>query len=144
MRRPARYLIVDGHSVIFSWPDLRKLQERRRSLARDALIKLLRDYQDWSGVRAVIVFDGKGSVVMAESNILDVQVFYSRSGQTADAIIERLAGKYAPRFDLTVATSDSMVKETVNAFGAECISPEKLRALIRDSRPHPRPCSQRK
>ncbi|HJY54729.1 MAG TPA: NYN domain-containing protein, partial [Candidatus Udaeobacter sp.] len=56
----ARYLIVDGHSVIFAWPELRKLHARRSSLAREALIKQLRDYQDWTGVRAVVVFDGKG------------------------------------------------------------------------------------
>ncbi len=42
-----------------------------------------------------------------------MQVFYSRSGQSADAIIERLASKYAKRFELMVATSDSMEAETV-------------------------------
>src|SRR5215475_7976654 len=58
MQSRARYLIVDGHSVIFAWPELRKLHARRSSLAREALIKQLRDYQDWTGVRVVVVFDG--------------------------------------------------------------------------------------
>ena len=49
MPQRARYLIVDGHSVIFAWPELRKLHARRSSLAREALIKRLRDYQDWTG-----------------------------------------------------------------------------------------------
>ena len=104
----ARYLIVDGHSVIFAWSELRKLHARRSSLAREALIKQLRDYQDWTGVRVVVVFDGKGRNIEAISGPAEVQVFYSRTGQTADAIIERLASKYAKRFDLIVATSDSM------------------------------------
>jgi uncharacterized protein len=39
MPHRARYLIVDGHSVIFAWPELRKLHARRSSLAREALIK---------------------------------------------------------------------------------------------------------
>ena len=57
------YLIVDGHSVIFAWPELRDLHARRSSLARDALVRKLRDYQDWTGVRVVVVFDGRGSGV---------------------------------------------------------------------------------
>ncbi len=55
-----QYLIVDGHSVIFAWPELRAMHERRTSLARDTLVRQLRDYQDWSGVRVVVVFDGTG------------------------------------------------------------------------------------
>jgi predicted RNA-binding protein with PIN domain len=134
MPNRARYLIVDGHSVIFAWPELRNLHARRFSLAREALIKQLRNYQDWTGVRAVVVFDGKGRKVEATSEPADVQVFYSRTGQTADAIIERLASKYAKRFELMVATSDSMEGETVEACGAEWISPEALRGILSGAR----------
>src|SRR5215470_16772945 len=134
MQSRARYLIVDGHSVIFAWPELRKLHGLRSSLARDALIKQLRDYQDWTGVRVVVVFDGQGKKVEAISDPGDVQVFYSRSGQSADAIIERLASKYAKRYKLVVATSDSMEAETVHACGAEWISPEALRGLLSTAR----------
>jgi predicted RNA-binding protein with PIN domain len=135
MPNRSRYLIVDGHSVIFAWPELRKLQARRSSLAREALIKLLRDYQDWTGVCVVVVFDGKGRKVEATSGPAEVQVFYSRTGQSADAIIERLSSKYATRFELMVATSDSMEAETVQACGAEWISPEGLRSLLITARP---------
>jgi predicted RNA-binding protein with PIN domain len=134
MQSRARYLIVDGHSIIFAWPELRELHARRSSLAREALLKQLRDYQDWTGVRVVAVFDGKGKKVEATSDPAEVQVFYSRSGQSADSIIERLASKYGKRFDLTVATSDSMEAETVHACGAEWVSPEGLRGLIADAR----------
>ena len=130
MPERTRYLIVDGHSVIFAWPELRKLHARRSSLAREALIKQLRDYQDWTGVRVVVVFDGKGRKTSASSEPGEMQVFYSRSGQPADAIIERLASKYAKRFDLTLATSDSIEAQTVQACGAEWISPKGLRALL--------------
>jgi predicted RNA-binding protein with PIN domain len=134
MPQRVRYLIVDGHSVIFAWPELRKLHARRSSLAREALIKQLRDYQDWTDVHVVVVFDGKGTKVEATSDPADVQVFYSHTGQTADAIIERLASKYAKRFDLMVATSDSMEGETVEACGAEWISPEALRSFLLGAR----------
>jgi predicted RNA-binding protein with PIN domain len=135
MPEQSRYLIVDGHSIIFSWPELCKLHARRSSLAREALIKQLRDYQDWSGVNVVVVFDGKGRKIEATAEKAEVQVFYSRSGQSADAIIERLASKYAKRVELMVATSDSMEAQTVTACGAEWISAEGLRVLITTARP---------
>ena len=134
MLQRARYLIVDGHSVIFAWPELRRLHSRRSSLARETLIKRLRDYQDWTGVRVVVVFDGKGRKIETTSDPADVQVFYSRTGQTADAIVERLASKYAKRFELMVATSDSMEGETVEACGAEWISPDALCGLLSSAR----------
>jgi len=128
------YLIVDGHSVIFAWPELRKLHERRSSLARDALVRKLRDYQDWSGVRAIVVFDGKGDAVDATAQPGEIQIFYSRAGQTADAIVERLASKYGSQFNLLVATSDYLEQETATACGAECISAEGLRGLLEAAR----------
>src|SRR5213595_3810176 len=115
MQSPARYLIVDGHSVIFAWPELRKLHQRRTSLAREALVKQLRDYQDWSANKVVVVFDGAGVRMSSAADPHDVQIFYARRGQSADAVIERLASKYASRFPITVATSDRLEMETVNA-----------------------------
>ncbi|HEV2841222.1 MAG TPA: NYN domain-containing protein [Chthoniobacterales bacterium] len=128
-----QYLIVDGHSVIFAWPELRALHQRRSSLARDALVKKLREYQDWTDVRVAVVFDGKGTAVNVESEPGEIQIFYSREGQTADSIIERLASKYAARFRLLVATSDVLEQETASACGAECISTEALRWLLEEA-----------
>jgi len=131
----AEYLIVDGHSVIFAWPELRALHARRSSLARDALTKKLRDYQDWTGTRVAVVFDGKGNTVSASSDPGEIQIFYSRSGQTADTIIERLASKYGQRYKLLVATSDVLEQETASACGAECVSAEALRWLLDEGAP---------
>ncbi len=128
------YLLVDGHSVIFAWPELRALHQRRTSLARDALVRKLRDYQDWTGVRVVAVFDGKGAAVDATAEPGEIQIFYSRAGQTADAIIERLASRYAAQYRLLVATDDYLEQETASASGAECISAEGLRGLLAGAR----------
>ena len=130
-----RYLIVDGHSAIFGWPELAHLHARRSSLARDTLVKKLRHYQDYTGVRVVVVFDGTGSATTDVSEPHGVQIFYSRAGQPADAIIERLAGKYGDKFDLVVATSDWLEQETASACGANCISIDNLRALLEEALP---------
>lgn len=128
-----RYLLVDGHSAIFAWPELRTLHGRRTGAARDALIKILTEYQDASGVRVVVVFDGKGEAANQDTAPGGIQVFYSAAGQTADGIIERLAAKYAKVHDLTVATDDQLEQQTVSAFGAIAISVENLRAHLNDA-----------
>jgi predicted RNA-binding protein with PIN domain len=128
------YLIVDGHSIIFAWPELRKLHQRRTSLAREALTKKLRDYQDWTGVRTVVVFDGKGPKISEVSEPGEIQIFYSRAGQSADAVIERLVSNYASQFRVTVATNDYLEEQTASAFGADCISAEGLRGLLAEAR----------
>ena len=133
MSQRRSYLIVDGHSVIFAWPELRRLHERRTSLAREELAKRLRHYQDWTGIHVVVVFDGKGVQVTATADPHDIQVFYSRRGQTADMIVERLASKYGERFRIVVATSDRLEQETAAACGAECISPEMLREMLEEA-----------
>ena len=81
----------------------------------------------------IAVFDGKGSDVQITTDPHDIQIFYSRKGQTADAIIERLAAKYASRFELIVATSDYLEQQTAAASGADCISAEMLCALLKET-----------
>ena len=82
-----------------------------------------------------MVFDGKGPTVNVTSDPGEIQIFYSREGQTADSVIERLASKYAGRFRLLVATSDVLEQETAGASGAECISAEALRWLLDEASP---------
>jgi len=60
--------------------------------SRVSAIKELRHYQDWTGVHVAVVFDGQGDRVSEVRITYDVQIFYARRGQSADAIIERLAG----------------------------------------------------
>ena len=128
------YLLVDGHSVIFAWPELRALNAGpRRAAAREELIKLLTVYQDQSGVRVVVVFDGRGAGRRAAdaSEPGGVQIFYAPAGKTADEFIERLVAKYAGTHRLVVATADGLVTQTAITFGAEgCLSPEGLRTLL--------------
>ncbi len=129
-----RVLIVDGHSVIFAWPEIRALHARRTALARNALVKALTEYQDNSDVHVVAVFDGKGPRASETTEPGGIQIFYSGADQTADNIIERLVAKYSQRHDITVATSDHLEQMTVNTFGASWISAETLPSLIQEAR----------
>ncbi len=121
------YLVVDGHSVIFGWPELRAMHARHREAAREVLIRQLTNYQDHSGTRVVVVFDGKGGRVNEATEKGGIQVFYSSTSTTADDIIERLVAKYAEKRSITVATSDRLERQTVYTFGADSISVDTLR-----------------
>jgi predicted RNA-binding protein with PIN domain len=125
-----RYLLVDAHSAIFAWPELHELHRRNTLAAREELVRRLTAYQDATGVRVVGVFDGKGASSSAEKSPGGIQVFYSGGGKTADCIIERLAAKYAGEHEITVATNDNLVQQTVITFGGLAISVEALRKLL--------------
>ena len=128
-----RYLFVDGHSVIFAWPELQRLHARRGAHARETLIKLLTGYQDSSGVRVVLVFDGKGETMSEVTEPGGIQIFYSADGGTADDIIERLTAKYGELHEITVVTRDRLERQTVISFGGNVIAPDDLRQLIQDA-----------
>jgi predicted RNA-binding protein with PIN domain len=129
-----QYLIVDGHSVIFAWPELRTMHERRTALARDELIKQLRDYQDWTGVARWSCSTGRGAP-SGSARILARSRFFTREpGRPRMPSVERLASKYAPHYRLLVATSDYLEQETVSACGAEYISAKGLRGLLESAR----------
>jgi len=129
-----RYLIVDGHSVIFAWPELRALHSKKTASARHRLTKLLTEYQDFTGINVVVVFDGRGAMVTQDTEPGGIQIFYSSSGHTADDIVERLVAKYGKMYPITVATSDHLEQQTVITFVADCISADALRKLLESTR----------
>ena len=114
-----RYLIIDGHSLIYTWDYLLKLHQSNKSSARENLIRRMTNYQDITGERVVIVFDGKGEVSESMNDENAIQVFYSKSGVTADQIR-----------NITVASRDRAVLDTCSSFGADAISPKTLEELL--------------
>jgi predicted RNA-binding protein with PIN domain len=129
---PREFLLVDAHNLIFATPDLADLHRRNPAAAREQLVRLLERHQDASGVRIVVVFDGgtQPNTTAALSGPAGVQVFYPQSGQTADAIIERLALKYAATHRLTVATNDNLIRTAAIAAGASTMDSETLLAEL--------------
>lgn len=126
------FLLVDGHSVIHAWEELRRLhlKSAQRHLARLDLLRRLRTYQDMTDIRVVVVFDGIGAQLTNERETQGLQIFYADASHTADSLIERLVAKYAPTHALRVATGDRMEWETVRALGADWISPLDLKLEV--------------
>lgn len=128
MKSGHRFILVDGHSVIHAWDDLRKLHMRseKRHLAREELLKRMRLLQDMSGERVVVIFDGTSTKITDEREDDGIQIFYADTSHTADSIIERLVAKYGELHPIRVVTADRMIWETVRAFGAHWMSPDDL------------------
>jgi len=123
-----KILIVDGHSMIFQWPELSRSYATAGASVRESLVRMLTALQDNSDWTVAVVFDGRGAKPSSEGSPDGIKIFYSKDGQTADAIIERLAAKYAPRCDVTVATDDHLERTTVESFGAISISSRQLQS----------------
>jgi predicted RNA-binding protein with PIN domain len=116
---PVVRILVDGYSLIHSWPELARGHARHSAAARDELIRRLRAYQDASGTPVTIFFDGKSGVSGTRSapSEGDVEVLYSRSGQTADEMIERTAHRLVPYGEVLAVTDDLAERETVQSLG---------------------------
>ena len=129
-------LLVDGNNVIHAWGELKDLHKRGKGLAHEKLKHLLAHYQDVSGVRVVLVFDGRNERMETPKHRdeHEVQIFYSDSSHTADDIIERLSAKYAKRYRITVATNDLAEQSTVYSLGDEVISSDGLRQQLESSK----------
>jgi len=128
-----KILIVDGHSMIFQWPELAGVYATQGASVRETLVRMLTALQDGSDWTVAVVFDGRGVKPSSEGAPGGIKIFYSKTGQTADSIIERLAAKYAPDCDVTVATDDHLERLTVESFGAVSISSRQLRSEMEEA-----------
>jgi predicted RNA-binding protein with PIN domain len=127
--------VVDGHNVLHAWPDWRgKLRTpRQRHLAQQELLQRLRHYQDMTDSQVVVVFDGTQTRTHEEREPEGLQIFYADANTTADALIERLAAKYAKGVVMRVASADGLIRDAILAGGAEWVSPEMLRLLCEEA-----------
>ncbi|MFD0895047.1 NYN domain-containing protein [Luteolibacter ambystomatis] len=125
-------LIVDGHSAIFAIPRFAGLHRGpTRYLARLELVKWLQRFGDASEWKVVVVFDGKQAERGIEGGTEEgILILYSRNGETADSVIERLAARFGARDQVKVASDDRMVLLTASAFGAETMRIAALEILV--------------
>ena len=125
-----RYLLVDGHSVIHSWPALRSLHLRQPANARRELIRQLSALHDSGRWRVTLVFDGRGGG-KEETPKDSLAVLYAPLDQTADSIIEKIVQAHAGKGEIGVVTADHAEITAVESFGAYGFSPDWLQDELR-------------
>src|ERR1041384_4871848 len=113
-------ILVDGYSLLHNWPELAPGRPRHSAAARDERIQRLTQYQDSMGTPITIFFDGAGAPVgtPAPSSRPELEVLFSRAGQTADQMIERAAYRFAPYGEVLAVTDDHAERETVMSLGS--------------------------
>ena len=127
-------LIVDGHSALHALEELRRAHEENPRHGRQLLVDWLSVYQGATETSVVIVFDGQGRERGKEGGTeSEALVLYSRAGESADTVIERLASVQARRHRVTVASNDRLVLDAAMASGAEAISISGLEESVEET-----------
>lgn len=114
------YLLVDGYNIIYAWDDLRALAREGLHIAREALIRLLMDYQGYRQCNLILVFDAY-KVTGGEERVEKqggIYLVYTREAEIADVYIERVTAKLGPNRQIRVATSDGLEQLIVLGKGA--------------------------
>jgi predicted RNA-binding protein with PIN domain len=117
-------ILVDGYSLLHSWPELAAGKPRHSAAAREELIHVLTRYQDAIGTPITIFFDGSGAPpdVPKNESRHHVEVLFSKAGQTADDMIERAAHRFQPYGEVLAITDDNAERDTVIALGGSASS----------------------
>ena len=118
-------ILVDGYSLLHSWPELAPGKARYSAAARDELVRVLTLYRDATYTPISIFFDGSSPKINGPSQTAstpEVEILFSRAGQTADQMIERAAHRFQPYGEVMAVTDDGAERETVINLGGSASS----------------------
>ena len=122
MRRTNKnsYLIVDGYNIINAWDGLKEISKEDLESAREKLIHYIIEYAQYTGKKAIIVFDAynvKNSKEKIEERKY-ITIVYTKEHQTADSYIEKEVHNVGRKYEVYVVTSDWMEQQTIFQRGA--------------------------
>jgi predicted RNA-binding protein with PIN domain len=117
--------IIDGDNVVHARGPV---TDHERS--REALVADVSGWAARSGVRAVVVLDGHGG----DRRIGPCHVRYSRR-ETADTVIERLAYREAGGGEVTVVSSDSVIRHVTQRREVSVMSAREFADRLASSAP---------
>jgi predicted RNA-binding protein with PIN domain len=120
-------ILVDGYSLLHNWPELAPGKPRHSATTRNELIHILTQYRDTVGTPITIFFDGGGAPAGTPPAVStpELEVLYSKAGQTADQMIERAAHRFAEYGEILAVTDDFAERDTVISLGgstSSCLS----------------------
>jgi predicted RNA-binding protein with PIN domain len=118
----ATHIIIDGYNLIRQSPSLAALDDQDLQSGREALIDRLVAYKRLKGHKITVVFDGHGSPPIGGSRkeqIKGIAVVFSRQGETADAVIMKMAATEKERS--IVVTSDREIQRVASSQMAAII-----------------------
>ncbi len=101
-------VLVDGYNFIFHFIKAKTMDNNSLAFYRDRLINDLIAYHDHKKKDVVIVFDARHSHNQARAchYYHNIKVMYSKRGETADSVIEKLVESNQKYDKIYVVTSD--------------------------------------
>jgi predicted RNA-binding protein with PIN domain len=125
------HLIVDGYNLLASAGGLSGQLES----ARETLVQDLAAYRHRKHHLVTVVFDGwqQGQVTEQREHRAGLQIIYSKRGERADQVIQRLAREYGS--DCAVVSSDHEITNTARAQGAFVMGSREFARKLRDLSP---------
>ena len=126
------YLIVDGYNIINAWDRLKEISKEDLESAREKLIHYIIEYAQYTGKKAIIVFDAynvKNSTEKRE-NRKYITIVYTKEHQTADSYIEKYISTLSKYDKIQVATSDYAEQQIILGKGATRISARELKLYL--------------
>jgi uncharacterized protein len=117
-------VLVDGYSLLHGWTEIAPRQPRYSAAARDELVQILAQYADAVAKPVTVVFDGSrpASGPKSAETHSGVEILFSKAGQTADQVIERVTHRMKPFGEVLVVTDDHAERDTVIALGGLAMS----------------------
>jgi uncharacterized protein len=100
--------IVDGYNFLFNYYRVEGASSEQVGFFRDKLLSDLVQYKNYNNCSMVVVFDAKHGDKFAQSKeVIDgIKVIYSKGGETADSIVERIVHSNEKYDRIFVVTSD--------------------------------------
>lgn len=127
----ALHLIVDGYNLLALLDRASGRVPLHSDMARESLIQELAAYRHRKAHAVTVVFDGwqQGFATERREHRSGIEVIYSRRGEKADQVIQRLAAEFGS--DCAVVSSDREVTNYARAQGALVIEASEFSTKLR-------------
>jgi hypothetical protein len=112
-------LIIDAYNVINFWEKTSEHTQNDLDHARSILNNALQNYASYKGINVIVIYDAykTDKKLTSKSEYENIQIIYTKQGQTADAFIEELIFEFKNKDDIFVVTSDWTLQQMVLSSG---------------------------
>ena len=128
----ARHLIVDGYNLLAQTGRIGPGTSLHSEMAREALLHDLAAYRQRKSHAITVVFDGwqQGWGTEQREHRLGLEIIFSRRGEKADQVIQRLAAEFGSA--CAVVSSDREIGDFVRAQGAFVMTAQEFVGKLRE------------
>jgi len=129
----ARHLIVDGYNLLALTGRIGAGTSLHSEMARESFLRDLAAYRQRKSHAITVVFDGwqQGWGTEQREHRLGLEIIFSRRGEKADQVIQRLAAELGPA--CAVVSSDREIINVATAQGAFVMTAQEFIGKLQGS-----------